>query len=161
MHGHSGIRETILIVPRPGGRPRIRRGADIPITEAPIVPIQIADNERRLWLRSRDDRPSDKQNGGLELSVHFQQLPYGLDRVEYDSEGHVADYWYKSTEESELTHVRVARSTFLPKELEFLVGIWQKFILLSQMLIVVKGKKMPRQKSFQVLGIVTNFYSAF
>lgn len=119
LHGHPGIRPTLQAVPRPGGRPRITSGADIPITEAPIVPIQIAGNDYRLWIRSEEDSQPDNPNGAIELSVHFQQLPYGLDRTEYDSEDHVSGYWYKPSDEPELKHVRVGRSRFLPKELEF------------------------------------------
>lgn len=119
LHGHSGTRPTILVVPRPGGRPRMKSGVNIPITEAPIVPIQIASNEFRLWLSSKDDRPSDKKNRELELNIYFQQLPYGLDRIDYDSEGHVTGYWYKPKDLPELKHVGViVRPNFLPKELE-------------------------------------------
>lgn len=118
LHGHLGTRPT-LIVSRPGGGQRITSREDISITEAPIVPIQIADNEYRLWLRSKDDRPSDKHNGEIELSVHFQRLPYDVDRIEYDSEGYVTGYWYKPKDLPELKHLRVARIDFLPKELQF------------------------------------------
>lgn len=120
LHGHPATRPTILIFPRPEGRPRITSGADMPITEAPIVPIQIAGNECRLWLRSQDDSQPDNRNGGIELSVHFQQLPYGLDRIEQDSENNVTGYWYKPSDDPELKHVHVvSRRDLLPKELEF------------------------------------------
>lgn len=119
LQGHPGTRPTLRMVPRPGGRPRITSGADIPITEAPIVPIQIAGNDYRLWLRSEDNSQPDNRIGAIELSVHFQQLPYGLDRIEYDSDGYVSGYWYKPPDESELRRVGVGRSHFLPKELEF------------------------------------------
>jgi len=118
LHGHPGTRPTFRVIPRPGGRPRITSGADIPITEAPIVPIQIAGNDYRLWIRSDDSQP-DNPNGAIELSVHFQQLPYGLDRTEYDSEGHLSGYWYKPIDDTELKHVGVGRSRFLPEDLEY------------------------------------------
>jgi len=120
LHGHPGIRPTLQAVPRPGGRPRITSGADIPITEAPIVPIQIASNDYRLWIRSEDDSQPYNPNGAIELSVHFQQLPYGFYRTEYDSEGHVSGYWYKPIDDTELKHMAVVRSrNLLPKELKF------------------------------------------
>ena len=120
LHGHSGAKPTLLIIPRPGGLPRNTLGTDIPITEAPVVSIQIAEREYRLRLTSRDDR-QDKHDETLELTIHFQQLPYGLDNVEYDEAGHVIGYWYRHANEPELKHVGVVRAGFLrlPKELEF------------------------------------------
>lgn len=119
MYGSPGTRPTIQLVPRPGGRPGITSGPDIPITEAPIVPIQIAGNDYRLWLKSEDDSQPDNRNGAIKLSVHFQRLPLDLDRIEYDSEGYVTDYWYKPKDLPELKHLRVVREDFLPKELQF------------------------------------------
>ena len=95
LHGHSGAKPTLLIIPRPGGLPRNTLGTDIPITEAPIVPIQIGDKEYRLWLQSVNNEQYNP-NGAIQLSVHFKQLPYGLEKVEYDNEGYVTDYWYKN-----------------------------------------------------------------
>ena len=120
LHGHSGAKPTLLIIPRPGGPPRNTLGTDIPITEAPVVSIQIAEGEYRLRLTSTDDR-QDKHDETLELTIHFQQLPYGLDNVEYDEAGHVTGYWYRHANEPELKHVVVVRAGFLglPKELEF------------------------------------------
>lgn len=121
LHGNPGTRPTILFIRRPNGQPRGSRGEDIPITQAPILPVKIADEEYRLWLKSKDNIQPDNRNGAIKLSVHFEQLPYGLDRdrIEYDSEGYVTGYWYKPSEESELSHSKVVRSLFLPKELGF------------------------------------------
>lgn len=115
LHGHHGTRSIFYVILRPdSGRPRITGGEDIPITEAPIVPIQIADNEYRLWLRSKDDKPSDIHNGAIQLNVYFQRLPYGPSRIEYDSEGHETAHWYKPTDEPELRHVEAPRSSDYP-----------------------------------------------
>lgn len=123
LYGHHGTRPTLQTAPRysghPGFRPRITRGTDIPITECPIVPIQIAGNEYRLWLKSADDSQPDNRNGAIELSVHFQQLPDGLNSIEHDSEGAVTGYWYKPKDLPELKYLRVGRSEFIPKELQF------------------------------------------
>lgn len=89
-----------------------------PSPKPPIVPVQIADREYRLWLRSTDNRVLDN-NGEIELSIHFQQPPYGLDRVEYDSEGSVTGFWYKPTDGPELEYVREINSDSIPKELQF------------------------------------------
>ena len=120
LHGHPGTKPTLREVPRFGSGSRLISGPDMPTTEAPVVPIQIAGNDYRLWLRSEDDSQPDNRNGAIELSVHFQQLPDGLDRVEYDNEHHVIGYWYKPKDLSELKHaVVVRRPNLLPKELEF------------------------------------------
>jgi len=117
LYGHPGTKPTFPVDPRHvERRPRIIRDADIPITEAPIVPVQIAGNDYRLWLTSEDDRQPD---GVIALGVHFQQLPYGLDRIEYDSDGYVARYWYRPSDEAEPRRVEVVRSYLVPKELEF------------------------------------------
>jgi hypothetical protein len=148
LYGHPGTRPTIRFVPRHDGSHRNTSGPDMPITKAPIVPIQIAGNDYRLWLRSVNDSQPDSRNGTIELSINFQQLPDGFDRVEYDSEGYVTDYWYKPKDLPDLKHLRVNRSHILPKELQF---SWYqaRTYLIGRNAISIEPKDVPASSGLE------------
>lgn len=129
IYGQPSIRETSYIIPAPWRIAGIwiQSEPDIPITQAPITPVQIEGNEYRLWLK-RDSKPVEGGNT-ITLSIHFQTLPDGLDRIEHNAEGYVTGYWYKSKDGEELEHISVSVYRFLPKELDFRWWTPAKYII--------------------------------
>lgn len=114
LYGHPGTRHTIVFRPRPGGPPGNYRGLDLPTRQAPVASIEIAGNEYRLWLQ----QPQDEEDRRIQLSVHFQALPYGFDRFEHDDEGRVEAYWYKPQNGEELKRMDISHlGEDMPKEL--------------------------------------------
>ena len=92
----------------------------VAIAEAPIVPVRIFDKEYKLRLRTGTDGKKENKEE-FYLSIHFQQLPAGLQKVEHDEEGNTVGYWVKPEEDAEPKYVDLSHSAHsqMPKELDF------------------------------------------
>lgn len=118
LYGQSGIRQTLRIdnTPWRAARIRLRQGPNVQTRQA-LAPIEISGNEYRLWLQ----QSQEGKNSEFQLSVHFQKMPFGFNRYEYDDKGRISAYWYKSPDQEELKRTEVARSWLgadTPKELQ-------------------------------------------
>lgn len=118
IHGIPGEDSIVIKYTSETGRTK-NETTEVPITQSPIIPVQIGDKEYRLWLKSVDSK-LDNPNGTIELSIHFQAPTYGLESVERDDEGNVTSYWLKPEGDSpQLEHVIVTGEERIPKELRF------------------------------------------